>query len=953
MSRNRHAVPGSLGIVPFVLALVPLTAPQEARLRSASGAPGHRQGAAATQAQETLFRYRFEERVELPLDGNRIAAWAPGGMGPVLPDPFVPDGLEALPVQGWYLLTLRTPVTAGELPFLLEGLAHELGCEYVSPVFVDDLGGPLVPTPEILLQFAANVPATAAESVLRRSAAGEIVDRDWAGMTRAYRLHSRATSGLEVLERANALAQRADVRFAEPDFLFTGHGEQQAMPDDPMLARSWAPAGPGFFDYCYDTDSDMNAAEAWGVTIGDPNVQVLVLDVGVDPTHPDLNLAPGADFTGQGGGGAPVNDCDNHGTRVAGCIAMIAGNGLGSVGIAPGCKVAPARTFISNTTTCNGAWNGNGSWTVDALQWAQDNGIWITNNSNAYGFTSAAIEAKYEDTRNAGMVHFASAGNSATNPVGYPANLPTVSAVGALTPYGYVSPYSSSGPDLDFVAPGLNIFTTDRVGALGWGGDYGLGSGTSFASPFVAGIAALLRSADPELSPDAILARLRDSALDLGEPGHDPKYGWGAVDAGRALTMPGKIRPGPALPGFPVHQEWRRTCDRPWFSDDGRFVAFRSRSEDLVPGDTNEVPDVFVRDLQTGVVTRVSVDSSGNQASSSSQWPTISGDGRFVAFDSQDPNLVPLDTNGRRDVFLHDTLTSVTTRISVATGGAELNGNSQRPRFSADGRFIAFSSYATNLPAANGKSLIYVHDRVLGTTTLASRSADGLAADGHCYFPSISDDGQRVAFYSNATNLVAGANGVWHAYVADLATSSCLLASVDTAGVQSPSNCLQATISGDGNRVSFWTSAALDPADTNGLYDVYVRDLAAGTTFAGSTDASGAFQTRDTYGLQLSYDGRYLVLLTNNPLVAGDTNGHIDAYRKDLLTGALERVSVGPGGQQAWGGSTQPWISADGDQVGFVCDDDDLTPGDACDGYSDVYLRTISTATTVLATGGS
>ena len=132
-------------------------------------------------------------------------------------------------------------------------------------------------------------------------------------------------------------------------------------------------------------------------------------------------------------------------------------------------------------------------------------------------------------------------------------------------------------------------------------------------------------------------------------------------------------------------------------SADGRYVAFRSWASNLVNGDTNNLPDIFVRDLQTNQTTRVSVASDGTQANNFSFNPSISADGRYVAFTSWANNLVSGDTNGGRDIFVHDRQTGATTRVSVATGGGQAAADSQRPSISADGRYVAFESDASNL----------------------------------------------------------------------------------------------------------------------------------------------------------------------------------------------------------------------------------------------------------------
>src|SRR5205085_12425541 len=161
----------------------------------------------------------------------------------------------------------------------------------------------------------------------------------------------------------------------------------------------------------------------------------------------------------------------------------------------------------------------------------------------------------------------------------------------------------------------------------------------------------------------------------------------------------------------------------PTMSADGRFVAFQSDATNLVAGDTNGQTDVFVRDRQMGITRRVSVDSSGNEANGfGSQGAAISGDGRFVAFNSSATNLVVDDTNGQYDLFVHDLQTGATERVSVDSTGAQANDTSSEPALSADGRFVAFSSYASNLISAdtNGAPDIFVRDRQAGTTERVS-----------------------------------------------------------------------------------------------------------------------------------------------------------------------------------------------------------------------------------------
>ncbi|MHB8086324.1 MAG: TolB family protein, partial [Dehalococcoidia bacterium] len=182
-------------------------------------------------------------------------------------------------------------------------------------------------------------------------------------------------------------------------------------------------------------------------------------------------------------------------------------------------------------------------------------------------------------------------------------------------------------------------------------------------------------------------------------------------------------------------------------SADGRYVAFASAASNLVPGDTNGVPDVFVRDRQSNATTLVSLASDGTQGNDVSEWTSISADGRYVAFSSYASNLVAGDTNGDWDMFVRDLRTNTTTRVSIASDGTQGNANSSNsPSISADGRYVAFPSNASNLVAGdtNGRSDIFVRDRQTGTTTMISIASDGTQGNGSSAFPSISADGRYV-----------------------------------------------------------------------------------------------------------------------------------------------------------------------------------------------------------------
>lgn len=206
-------------------------------------------------------------------------------------------------------------------------------------------------------------------------------------------------------------------------------------------------------------------------------------------------------------------------------------------------------------------------------------------------------------------------------------------------------------------------------------------------------------------------------------------------------------------------------------SDDGRFVAFMSQAPNLVTGDTNAIQDIFVRDRLLAVTERVSVNSSGDQANFvGNDEPTISGDGRYVAFESGSWNLVVGDTNGVTDILVRDRLLGITERVSVDSNGVEANGQSWDPSLSADGRFVAFQSDATNLVAGSqpGTRHIYLHDRHTGSTTRVSSNVYGVAANQGGAEPSLSADGRFIVYSSASTNLVYGdTNGRADAFLYD------------------------------------------------------------------------------------------------------------------------------------------------------------------------------------------
>jgi Tol biopolymer transport system component len=386
-------------------------------------------------------------------------------------------------------------------------------------------------------------------------------------------------------------------------------------------------------------------------------------------------------------------------------------------------------------------------------------------------------------------------------------------------------------------------------------------------------------------------------------------------------------------------------------SRDARWVAFDSGADNLVPGDVEGHYDVFVHDRTTGATVRVSVDSNGVAANQDSEYSSISADGRFVAFASYADNLIAVDHNGAMDVFVHDRDpdgngifdegNGVTTRASERTGGGGGNDMSYWPSLSADGRLVAFTSFATNLVNGdqNLSADIFVRDLVAGTTTRVSVDSNGAEADGGSFAPALSRDGRFVAFQSDATNLVAGdTNGCSDVFVHDLTTGATVRASVSTAGVQGNRASSYPSICGDGSRIAFQSAAGnFSKIDQkNGSADVFLHDFVAGTTELVSVDSSGAAANDASFYPLISEDGKTVAFSSDaTNLSANDADGAYDVFVRDLAAGTTTIVS-----QTAWLASAEALpsaLSGDGRFVLFWSDSADLVPDDDNADY-DLFL---------------
>ncbi len=381
---------------------------------------------------------------------------------------------------------------------------------------------------------------------------------------------------------------------------------------------------------------------------------------------------------------------------------------------------------------------------------------------------------------------------------------------------------------------------------------------------------------------------------------------------------------------------------------DGRYVAFSSWADNLVPGDTNGQSDIFVRDLQTGTTRLVSVASDGTQANGTSFTPSISADGDVIAFRSDATNLVPNDTEGHLDVFVHTMSTGQTIRVSQKPSGIGANRDSMDPSISADGKVVAFSSLAHNLVPqpvdATGLCCdIFVSRLATGHITLGDPMLTGGGASDS-FLPVLSATGRYLAFGSWGCEIAKDIECLdeSNVYELDLKTGTMSLVSRAYSGKVGFGCGANPAISADGTKVAFISDGAnLVRHDSNGAYDVFLRDMTTGTTQRVSVTSKGA-QTNGGLGrVTMSADGRDIVFQSDAwNIVPNDENGVQDIFVHDMQTGKTFRASVSSSGAEANAYSGNAMISADGSIVVFESDASNLAGRDR-NFTTDIYGRTI------------
>lgn len=384
---------------------------------------------------------------------------------------------------------------------------------------------------------------------------------------------------------------------------------------------------------------------------------------------------------------------------------------------------------------------------------------------------------------------------------------------------------------------------------------------------------------------------------------------------------------------------------KPDISTDGRYVTFYSSAADLVSGDSNVSDDVFVYDRTSHTVERVSVNEDGQEGDGGSTEPSMSSDGGCVVFQSLATNLISGDTNGVYDIFVYDRVAGTVERVSTDGDGVQGDGHSFNPVISADERFVVFHSSATNLVSGDSNAVddVFVHERSTGAVERLSVDGEGVEGNGASSYPALSADGRYIAFQSRATNLISSdTNGRQDVFVHDRTSGSIERVSVDGGGLESSGDSYYPAVSTDGRYVTFYSGAAdLVPGDTNGVNDIFIFDRTSDTIERVSVDNEGVQGNGHSYNPAVSADGRYVAFYsTASNLVPGDTNGAYDIFVFDRTTDTIERVSVGADGLEGSGNSYNPAISADGRYSAFGSDAANLVSDDT-NSFRDVFVAPV------------
>jgi Tol biopolymer transport system component len=382
----------------------------------------------------------------------------------------------------------------------------------------------------------------------------------------------------------------------------------------------------------------------------------------------------------------------------------------------------------------------------------------------------------------------------------------------------------------------------------------------------------------------------------------------------------------------------------PSLSADGRMIAFETLGSTLFLDDNNSARDIVLRDRVSGFTRRASSTWEGGASNGESREPTISEGGEFVAFASAGNNMVPGDGNSVSDAFMYDVGTGTSARFSTDGGAQRPSGDFYNASTSPTGRFVVFESSAgTLIPGdTNGSTDVFLRDRELGVSVIVSRSTGGGQVNGSSWDGCITSDGRHAAFTSNGSNLTPQGNyGPHHVYVHDRTSQVTVLASLSSNNLPADNGAGGASISADARFITFWARAG--NWGFGGNAQIFVRDRLLGRTELISQSSSGSIGEYESYAPQMSPDGRYIVFESRSSnLTLGDSSYTNDVFRFDRATAEMRRIT--PGNDQD---SSTPSISDDGRFVAFQSLAA-LVPSDN-NGTWDVYVADLTQNTFVLA----
>lgn len=719
----------------------------------------------------------------------------------------------------------------------------------------------------------------------------------------------------------------------------------------------------------------IGATSAWNSVTGSNSVVVAVMDTGINLAHPDLapalwvNTAEvagngvdddsngvvddihGADFVN--GDGNPSDDA-GHGSHVAGTIAAVGNNTTGVVGVAYGCKILPVRILSED----GAATSANIVRAFDYVRSLRLRGVNVRVINNSWGgeFPSLAIFEAVTRTTDAGILNVCSSGNDGydndvlpTYPSSY--NSIGVLSVAANDSCDLPSEFSNFGPrSVHLSAPGSGIYSTFMAGD-----SYAMLSGTSMAAPHVSGAAALLLSKRPSLTLSQLRALLL-SSVDAVPAWQSRTTTGGRLNVGKAIAFldaggtPPSSDPTNAVPAVPIRLVSRSYTNRlamdasftsPFpgsLSADGRYVVFLSQDTNLVQGDVTANTDVFLRDTWSNTTVRVSQTLAGVGANDDSTSAVISSNGAYVAFTTYANNLVAGDNNGSLDVIVWDRQTRALQRISKRPGGTFFSLDSLSPSINGDGSVVAF---AADEPVGGGSIRdIYVWTRNNDTTRIINLSPGNAFADDWSDGPSISADGRYVAYYSWAANLVASdSNNSGDVFVYDRTGNTTERVSITGAGQQGNADSFYCYISGDGRWVTFNSRASnLGVAAPGQGIHTYLHDRNTDQIRVVSRNADGVPLTGTNYVEAISGDGRFVVFLSRDETLFPARGFSFNRpFVYDRLTDALSPVAVNPAGFSGDDTCFYPHISPDGRRVLFTSYANNLVPDDG-NAVLDVFL---------------